>query len=668
MASDDQIKFELDLDASKFKEGIEGARMALEAMAKSSKALDEAMSQLKGLGEIAAVLYGAFKILQAVVGSVFEAENIKAVNQQFEILAKNAGVAGDALKEGLVKAAGGLVDDTDLIQAANKALVSMGDSANKLPDIMGLARKATAAFGGDLKNNFEAITQAVSTGNMKMLKGMNIVVDSEEAMRRYAMSIGRTASQLTETERRHALLNAVLDKGKTAFEGVSDSVREAHNTWAQTVVMLKQVGETLTLVFEKTWGETVRKYLSGIREIASDTKKFIEYLYGTESKEDQIQRVSKEIVQLKAHLIDLEAGKRGWWDSVFGPSIQEQISKTRSQIEIAQMELNGLKNAASSPVEVKATAGRGGIETPEQRAARLRDAQLDTKFAADYLKLQEQQLEFSEKIATSKAEWDNLEMSRRVTMEAQRDAELRAAQARYDSGLIDANNFQLAKEQIELQFMQRREEMRRTEEQRQLEIYDNQLRNAQNVGAGIGAAFRQGGAQAAAGMKNFGQQGQMMFKSFEKNSVSALQAFGAGTATASEAAKGFLFGMLADVAEAYGRMMMLTAFETFPAINVPKLAAGAALVALSGFLRSQASGKSAGVGAPSGGVGGGAMGGVAGAAPEANVAQQETQKKSVTIAIQGNYFDTDQTRTRLLELVREASDATDYKYVQIGAR
>jgi hypothetical protein len=45
----------------------------------------------------------------------------------------------------------------------------------------------------------------------------------------------------------------------------------------------------------------------------------------------------------------------------------------------------------------------------------------------------------------------------------------------------------------------------------------------------------------------------------------------------------------------------------------------------------------------------------------------EAQKrKAVTIQIQGSYFETEETRTRLVQMVREASDATDFKILSVG--
>jgi hypothetical protein len=44
----------------------------------------------------------------------------------------------------------------------------------------------------------------------------------------------------------------------------------------------------------------------------------------------------------------------------------------------------------------------------------------------------------------------------------------------------------------------------------------------------------------------------------------------------------------------------------------------------------------------------------------------EQQKKVVTVQVQGHYFETEATKTRLVEMIRESSDATDFTIKQVG--
>jgi hypothetical protein len=662
MASDDKIKFELDLDASGFKEGVEGAKTALENMAKTSKGLEEAIGALKEMAAAAGVLYGAFKLLQGAVNTVFEAENIKAVNQQFEILSRNAGIATETLRSGLERAAGGLIDDTELIKIANKAIVAMGERAEKLPQIMDLARKSAAAFGGDLQQNFEAITQAVSTGNLRMLKQMGIVVDSDKALRDYARSIGSTVSLLTDAERKQALLNAVLAKGETALKGVTNNNREAQNTWKQTIVTLNQIGETFTLVFDKIFGKTVRGYLSGIREIAKDTQSFVERLTGTESKESRFKRLSHEVFQLQTRMEEFRDKAAASMSAGEALSYQVISDQAKAKLEAVRAELAKTREEHRQAAEQKTSTGTGDAGQ-NAHAASLERIAAESRAESDLLMTKQQALAFEQTRATTVEQFDMMERDRRAALLQERDAAIRALNDRDAAQPMLEEEKQNALYQIQLKYAQQREELDRTEEQRKLQIGDNLVRNADSVGAGISAGFKQGALNASKDLRDFGLRGREVFQSFSNHAVGALQAWGAGTKTASEAAKGFIFGMLADAAEAEGKKLLLSSL--WPP-NPVALGAGTGLIALSGLLRSQANGSSKGVGGDVGGGGGGFGGYSAGYAPDQNVSAQEQQKKSVTIAIQGNYFDTDQTRTRLLEMIRESTDATDFKYVQIG--
>lgn len=45
---------------------------------------------------------------------------------------------------------------------------------------------------------------------------------------------------------------------------------------------------------------------------------------------------------------------------------------------------------------------------------------------------------------------------------------------------------------------------------------------------------------------------------------------------------------------------------------------------------------------------------------------QQTTGKSVSVHIQGNYFETEQTKTRLMDIIRQASDSQDFNLVSVG--
>jgi hypothetical protein len=143
-----------------------------------------------------------------------------------------------------------------------------------------------------------------------------------------------------------------------------------------------------------------------------------------------------------------------------------------------------------------------------------------------------------------------------------------------------------------------------------------------------------------------------------KASMDAFHKIGAGQATLAQAAKQAVFTMAADEADAAGNLKGIAKHDP------TEIAAGAGLMTLAGFLRSQAGG-GGGSGSGDSGGGGGSYGGgnSSNAAPEV----KETPKKAVSVTVQGSYFETEQTQRRLVELIRQESDATDFSFRNIGS-
>lgn len=186
--------------------------------------------------------------------------------------------------------------------------------------------------------------------------------------------------------------------------------------------------------------------------------------------------------------------------------------------------------------------------------------------------------------------------------------------------------------------------------------------------------------------------------------------------SAEEAAKkmlGYMLGMIGDIAIQFGTLLVLQAFE-FPW----KAAIGAALLTFGGVMKGLSGGLSKTSSSAPSGVGG--SGGSPTSYPKASSSQSEEDKrqreqdrlqsiedkkrereedkrikeeerlaaaaekdrlmaaremekyqsqnnKQVTIQIQGHYFETEQTKTRLMDIVRQASDSQDFNLIAVGS-
>lgn len=275
------------------------SKIGIEDAAVKVIALNQA---LELAGKAAQAVRAVFKAIGEGVELVKKEEEIRAINAQFEVLANQSNIAFQQLSDGLAKAADGLVDGEDLLKSANKALIDLGSSAQALPEILDIARKSTAVFGGDLLQNFEAINRSIATGATKGLKQLGLIIDSEKVYKDYAASIGTTADKLGQAEKQQALLNAVIEKGNTAFKNIDPNIKDVTNELQRLNVAIGEVEDGLAVTFSAVAANAVKNFA----KTATDALNGLAVqLVNTFGKQGSNQQVTAQIEVLKTQIGDL---------------------------------------------------------------------------------------------------------------------------------------------------------------------------------------------------------------------------------------------------------------------------------------------------------------------------------------------------------------------------
>lgn len=196
---------------------------------------------LIALGSVAAAGVAVSKALDLTL----LAERNQQIENSFNAIAASAGLAGSALRDDLVGAAKGLADDTDILRASNKAIIELGANASKLPEIMDVARKTTALFGGELLDNFSNLSQALASGNTKALRNIGLIIDAEAAQRSYAKSLGVSVEFLSEAGKKQAVTNAALEQAKDKFKDVDESSTQASQALSRFKASVSGLGDAV---------------------------------------------------------------------------------------------------------------------------------------------------------------------------------------------------------------------------------------------------------------------------------------------------------------------------------------------------------------------------------------------------------------------------------------
>ncbi len=283
----------------------------------------------------AAGIFAAFKF--AEIG-----EELEKQKKQFETLAKSAGIVGEELIAGLEKSAGGLVDTDDLIKIANGSIVKLGQSAQSLPQLFDLAQKSVKVFGGDATQNLELISNSIGNLQTKQLKQIGINVDAEKTFKDYAAGLGVTAAQLTETEKKQALLNAVLETGDKRFKDISTGISDntIANGLKKVSVGFDSITDSISAIVSSSLGSAFASFLNSVGTELDTIAKVLTNLQG------RPETFATELEKVGAQLEALELARP--WLSI------EEYNKRLDELKAKQAEVKPLEQeivAEARPID-----------------------------------------------------------------------------------------------------------------------------------------------------------------------------------------------------------------------------------------------------------------------------------------------------------------------------
>lgn len=684
MGEDNVTKTVLDLDNAEFLAKMQESLGLLGEFGKAEN-LEGLISGLQSIGLIAGVAGVAFLAIKTALDLTEESEHIEQVNRSFQMLAQSAGLVADTLKEDLVKAAGGLAGETELLQAANRAIVEMGGNASKIPQTMEIARKATVVFGGDLISNFEGINRALANGNVRMLRQYGIVIDTTKAHQEYAKSLGVGVEFLSQAGQKQAVMNAALAQATEKFKDIDVNATPVSNNIARIGVAFTEMKEKLVSAF------------------AASVSPFVEFLTGPSSLKMMITTigfVADSVGVLVAGFKTLIVGVAAAGDIVngtinsfskFGQGIwavvsgNEALKKSlnESTTKLGTINFSATQKAYESLVSTVTAKPifkdlLADLEKAEKKAKEASTAstvkgpdpidhekmkQAEIKFQTDILKIQEQALKDSEKTETTKEGFTKIRDAEMVTTAQEASQKIEKLRVEgLNKGLMSEQQYAASVAMIQKKLAADIQLIRNKENADEIKALQNLQDQNSKTAVGFSAAWHKNGAMASKDIQDMGKLGENSFKAMSSHAITAFKAIGDGSQNAADALKSAMFGAIGAIAEQEGEYLVLAGIASYDFVQA---AEGAALIALGAAISGMGGGSSGVVSGSSSG-GGGSASPAAATAATAAPAPQAAQTKNVQIAINGNIFETEQTKQRLVDMIRQASDATDFEFKKIG--
>lgn len=204
-------------------------------------------NQAQGLGGLvrlyatyAANIFAASAAFQALREAANTTNMIEGMNQ----LGAASGQALGNLSKRFMEATDGAISLREAMEATVKA-TSSGLSSEQVLQIAEVAKKASQALGVNMTDAVNRLTRGITKLEPELLDELAIFTKIGPATEAYARSVGKTASTLTDFERRQAFANAALKEGAEKF----GEIQLQANPYDKLLAQLKNVAlDALTAI------------------------------------------------------------------------------------------------------------------------------------------------------------------------------------------------------------------------------------------------------------------------------------------------------------------------------------------------------------------------------------------------------------------------------------
>lgn len=186
-------------------------------------------AQAQGLGGLVQAYAGAAANIFAITAA-FTALNQAARFEQIiagtNALAATIGANGRDIIQNVQAITKSQLTLLETAQTVNIGL-SAGFNTEQIEALSDVSLRASKALGRSLTDAFTRVSRGAAKLEPELLDELGIFTRIDPAVRKYADSVGRSVSSLTNFERRQAFANAVIEEGTRKFRDVDTSTRTA---------------------------------------------------------------------------------------------------------------------------------------------------------------------------------------------------------------------------------------------------------------------------------------------------------------------------------------------------------------------------------------------------------------------------------------------------------
>ena len=160
--------------------------------------------------------------LTAAFGALERAADLEVLTRASEKLAETTGRSLQGLAKNMQKITGGAISMKQALTQASLA-ASAGFDSSTIEALTAAATNASRALGTDMADSMDRIFRGAIKAEPELLDELGIILRLEPATKKYAVSLGKTAKELTTFEKQQAIVNEVLSQTTEKFGSLEAS-------------------------------------------------------------------------------------------------------------------------------------------------------------------------------------------------------------------------------------------------------------------------------------------------------------------------------------------------------------------------------------------------------------------------------------------------------------
>ena len=427
---------------------------------KAKKNVDGLNKSLGGMAKKAALAAGGFiavnKVFDALSHSIQAAGKFEGVQTGFDNLAQKTGFSTAAFSK-FNKALDGTVKSTELMTMANNAmLLGITDNENQMAQMFDTAQRLAKAVGEDAAFGVNSLVVGIGRQSKLMLDNLGIMIDTNQAYDNYAASLGKTASELDETERKQAFTNAALAEA----ERLAGSLGEEQLTLTDQINQGKKAVEDIAIAMGQLLTPAVSFLARGFNHAATAVASFLKRLQDVPIAEammsTSMEKLNEALSDRKKEYADINTQQAGALLTAKSFTLEEKNRMIVLESQIKKLQerkdlLEGMTETERIAFAEKEAQGRKGLELIEQAYYAEQLQFTDRAIRRDEDKHQFEKVEMSKLALAVQAHDEQMRMDNELLLTRSEKAKLFAEQSLQSieqvssaySGYVDARSQQI---------------------------------------------------------------------------------------------------------------------------------------------------------------------------------------------------------------------------------